>query len=216
MIETEQQRRWWFATHPEFSSTREGQRRNPYDDDDEAGRPSPEYVDVWMDKLLKQAKDDFWTDVFRDVKSRYGTEAAPKTAAEKLAFLGEGEYPDSEDEKTEKGSFGSAYGWARDNWEDALRALRDYLTGLGPAVISPIQAKYPSADEIAKRLGTTRDDFHMRIKEQIKKDHPSELKAIGRPKNVDIGVDPKGNIVLRNKETGREINTDVPLKKYGK
>jgi len=29
MIETDQQRRWWFATHPEYSASRTGQRRNP-------------------------------------------------------------------------------------------------------------------------------------------------------------------------------------------
>jgi hypothetical protein len=31
LIETEQQRRWWFATHPEFSSGRTGQRGNALD-----------------------------------------------------------------------------------------------------------------------------------------------------------------------------------------
>ena len=35
MIETEQQRRWWFATHPEFSSSRGGQKSKHCGDEDE-------------------------------------------------------------------------------------------------------------------------------------------------------------------------------------
>jgi len=38
MIMTEQQRRWWFATHPEFSNRGSGDRRGPGE-----GSPMPEW-----------------------------------------------------------------------------------------------------------------------------------------------------------------------------
>ena len=83
MIETEQQRRWWFATHPEFSSSRGGQRSKHYGDEDgDPDRPSPEFVDAWVDRRLKHEKDDFFIEVLRDVKFWYGTEAVSKNSAE--------------------------------------------------------------------------------------------------------------------------------------
>jgi hypothetical protein len=69
---------------------------------------------------------------------------------------------------------------------------------------------------MASRLGTTETDFHRRIKKEIARDFSSELKRIGNPENLDIGIDPKGNIVLRNRKTRREINTGVPLATYAR
>ncbi len=45
MIETEDQRRWWFATHPEYSSSRRGTRNE--------GGVDPQEVDRYMDEALK-------------------------------------------------------------------------------------------------------------------------------------------------------------------
>jgi hypothetical protein len=72
---------------------------------------------------------------------------------------------------------------------------------------------YPSADELAKRLGTTVREFHKSVKPQMKRDFAKESKRIGST-NPDIGVDAAGNIVLRNPKTGAEISTDVPLSSY--
>lgn len=69
MIETEQQRRWWFATHPEFSWSRGGQKSKHYGDEDEDS------------DRLKHEKDDFLIELFRDVKFWFGPEAASSNLA---------------------------------------------------------------------------------------------------------------------------------------
>jgi hypothetical protein len=100
LIETYQQRRWWFATHPEFSSSRRGERSKHYgEEDDDSGRPSPEFVDVYVNKVLKHEKDDFFIDLLKDVKFWFGTESASTSTAEKDALLGDDEEsPRSQDE----------------------------------------------------------------------------------------------------------------------
>ena len=75
MIETDQQRRWWFATHPEFSSGRTGHRRNPHDDEDEdSGRPSPEDIDALVDERLKHETDNVIIALLEGYKKWFGTE----------------------------------------------------------------------------------------------------------------------------------------------
>lgn len=69
MIETDQQRRWWFATHPEFSSRRGGQRHNHFGHKEEDS------------DRLKREKDDFLIELFRDVKFWFGPEAASSNLA---------------------------------------------------------------------------------------------------------------------------------------
>jgi len=81
VIETDQQRRWWFATHPEFSSSHKEERSRHFGggDDSESDNPSPEFVDAWVDGALKQERDDFFIELFRDIKSQYGTESMPRS-----------------------------------------------------------------------------------------------------------------------------------------
>jgi hypothetical protein len=56
MIETEDQRRWWFATHPEFSWSRKGERRRGHKEEKKASRAfDPESVDAYVDEQLKYA-----------------------------------------------------------------------------------------------------------------------------------------------------------------
>jgi hypothetical protein len=46
VIETEEQRRWWFATHPQFSSSRKGTRASRQKEEKDAtGKVRPEDVD---------------------------------------------------------------------------------------------------------------------------------------------------------------------------
>jgi hypothetical protein len=122
----------------------------------------------------------------------------------------------SDEEQEEDASFGSAYDWAKNNHDKALGSIWDYWFHGGPAIIKPVQAKFPSADEMARRLNTTRDDWHRKIKEEIKSDLIPKFKELGKRRNFDVGIDSKGNIVLRNKLTGKEISTNVPLKNYAK
>jgi hypothetical protein len=219
MIETEEQRRWWFATHPQYSWSRRGIRGGSGGEAND-DKLDPKEVDAYVDEALKYETGPV-ADLLKSVKRNFGTEGSlPKRATgtqlSREANAADVGTDNPTDDQSRNGSFGSAYDWARDNWEEALRAIRDYLTGVGPAIVTPTQAKYPSADEMAKRLGTTEDDFHTRIKREITRDFRSELKKIGSPKNIDVGVDRNGNIVLKSKTTGREINTGVPLKTYSK
>ena len=58
MIETEDQRRWWFATHPEFSHSHEGRgNRNQGNQDDHSDRVRPEQVDAYVNDRLKYERD---------------------------------------------------------------------------------------------------------------------------------------------------------------
>jgi hypothetical protein len=68
-----------------------------------------------------------------------------------------------------------------------------------------------SPDELARRLGATREEFHRDIKEVMKKKFRNELKQIGNPRNPDILVDRAGNVWLRSVETGKSINTGHSL-----
>jgi hypothetical protein len=93
LIETEKQRRWWFATHPEFSSSAKGQRRNPHDSEEggDSGRPSPEDVDASVDERLKYETDNIIIALLEGYKKWFGTEFQSKTPEEKHALLWENE-----------------------------------------------------------------------------------------------------------------------------
>ncbi len=76
MIETEEQRRWWFATHPEYSWSRRGIRGGP--GREESGeRVDPEEVDKWVDEALKYETGAV-PDLLKSVKRNFGTEAELK------------------------------------------------------------------------------------------------------------------------------------------
>jgi hypothetical protein len=66
MIETEEQRRWWFATHPEYSWSRRGIRKE--------GGVDPEEVDKYVDKALKYETGPV-ADLLKSVKRNFGTES---------------------------------------------------------------------------------------------------------------------------------------------
>jgi hypothetical protein len=91
MIETEQQRRWWFATHPEFSWHQGEDRRNSHDGDeeDDSGRPSPERVDEMVDERLQHETDNVRRTILKLTKYYFGTEFQSKTPVEKEAILRE-------------------------------------------------------------------------------------------------------------------------------
>jgi hypothetical protein len=80
MIETEEQRRWWFATHPEYSWSRRGIRKE--------GGVDPEEVDRYVDEALKYETGPV-ADLLKSVKRNFGTEANSRELDERLAYLGE-------------------------------------------------------------------------------------------------------------------------------
>ena len=102
-------------------------------------------------------------------------------------------------------------------FESVLKGLSETLktgnpfsgltTGLG-------DVKFPSENELARRLGISRDEIHA-VKDDIENAFPSEMKKLGTT-NPDIGYDNTGNIVLRNPKTRQVIKTGVPLSAFGK
>lgn len=72
---------------------------------------------------------------------------------------------------------------------------------------------FPDAKELAKRLGTNKNNYHTEIKKQIKAAFPKEMKKINA-KNPDIGVSKDGNILLRNQQTKKVIDTGVPFDSF--
>ncbi len=68
MIETEDQRRWWFATHPEFSWSRRGIRGD--------NKVDPAEVDQYVNRALKYESGPVG-ELLKSVKKHFGTEAYP-------------------------------------------------------------------------------------------------------------------------------------------
>ncbi len=79
MIETENQRRWWFATHPEFSH-KEERIRKPHK---ESSGFSPEEVDRFVDEALKYQKNPVIIEILKATKRWFGTAGeTPESYAE--------------------------------------------------------------------------------------------------------------------------------------
>lgn len=164
MIETDQQRRWWFAAHPEFSSSRRGEKSKHYGDEDkESGGPSREFVDKQMDELLKHEKDDFFTYLLQDVKFWFGTESVSATPAENHALLwGE--------EETARANDAVVKGWfdvpTVPNPFDKVRHMLDYFGRNHPAFMS--DPNRPS-ERVTRALREAAEIA--RLAEQISKGH---------------------------------------------
>ena len=74
MIETEQQRRWWFATHPEYSHSRAGRRgREQEGKNEKSERVSAAEVDRYVDDTLKHETGTL-AEFLKIVKKWFGTE----------------------------------------------------------------------------------------------------------------------------------------------
>jgi hypothetical protein len=130
MIETEAQRRWFFATHPEYSWSRTGRDGQEHDDDD-SERMSPEEVDAWADEQLQYERDPFQIVLLTESKRWFGTAGqTPETYAELglpwpddvAAGHGDKEQEDEEREPTV--------------WESILQGASQVLDGWSPLDIS--------------------------------------------------------------------------------
>lgn len=75
------------------------------------------------------------------------------------------------------------------------------------------KVEFPSASQLARRLGVHESEFHRQLKPGIVQDLAPEARKLGT-KNPDIGVDSAGRVVLRNPRTGDTITTDVRLESY--
>lgn len=84
MIETEEQRRWWFATHPECSSSRRGIRGDSEREDED--KVDPKEVDAYVDEALKY-ETGFVADLLISVKRNFGTEADSQKRGQNQGML---------------------------------------------------------------------------------------------------------------------------------
>ena len=76
MIETEKQRRWLFATHPEYSWSRKGTSTARHDsENNEPEKVSPEAVDAYVDTALQYVTGPVAA-LLKSLKRNFGTQAA--------------------------------------------------------------------------------------------------------------------------------------------
>lgn len=102
MIKTEEQRRWWFATHPEFSKRAGGRARGYGGGNKASSGVSPKDVDSYVDEALKY-ETGTTAELLKALKSLFGTEFEAKTPEQQHALLwGEDEPPSSDDERADE------------------------------------------------------------------------------------------------------------------
>jgi len=86
VIETDDQRRWWFATHPEFSHSRKGSRKQRVGDDEKSDKVSPKAVDRYVDEALKYERDATTVELLKVLKQIFGTEGETSDAHAELGW----------------------------------------------------------------------------------------------------------------------------------
>jgi hypothetical protein len=92
LIKTEEQRRWWFATHPEYSRRRTGQRsKTRGNEDKKSDKSPPELVDEYVDEKLKYEKDSITRELLQLTKRWFGTEGQTRESYEELGLKWPGE-----------------------------------------------------------------------------------------------------------------------------
>jgi hypothetical protein len=94
MIETDEQRRWWFATHPEYSwSNKGGKNREEGQEDGGGDSVSPEDVDAYVNEALKYV-DGPLADLLQSIERNFGTGAALRNQWQNVleAWGSNGEY----------------------------------------------------------------------------------------------------------------------------
>jgi len=75
MIETDEQRRWWFATHPEYSRSRRGTKnRRRKAEENEPEKVRPEEVDAYVDNALQYVSGPV-AELLKSTKRNFGTQA---------------------------------------------------------------------------------------------------------------------------------------------
>jgi hypothetical protein len=88
LITTEDQRRWWFATHPEFRSRSSGHRtKESRVQNEDSEKVPPERVDAMVDEALEYEKDRSVVELLKLMKFWFGTEFERKSPGEKHALL---------------------------------------------------------------------------------------------------------------------------------
>ncbi len=133
---TDNQRRWWFATHPEYRRSREGNRRHGHiGSKDKPERVDPKQVDEYVDNALQYVHGPV-AEILKSTKRHFGTESQPAVPKKYLRLY--------------LASDGSAYGQGAD-----VQAMHDVYRASQQA-IEEHRRKYA--------IGVEEDfDFYMNI-----------------------------------------------------
>jgi len=99
-------------------------------------------------------------------------------------------------------------------WPSQIGIGDGETSGPGPELMAA--ATYPTADQLAKRLGIPGDELHT-VKDEILHDLKDLVKQT-RNGNPDIGIDDHGNITLRppRGRPGKEVYSDVPIDSFSR
>jgi|GEM_PF-4790629 len=74
MLMTDEQRRWWFATHPEYSGHRTGSsRQKPQNATPNPIRAQTEGIDAYVKEQLKYERDPTTIELLKIMKQIFGT-----------------------------------------------------------------------------------------------------------------------------------------------
>jgi len=88
MIQTEEQRRWWFANHPEFSSSHRGGNSRRYrETGSDEDKVNPKDVDAYVDEALKY-ESGVVAELLKSVKRNFGTHSVSQAQDDKSAESG--------------------------------------------------------------------------------------------------------------------------------
>jgi len=132
MIETDQQRRWWFATHPEFSSSRRGGKSREHGEEEAQPQVySSEQIDAYVAEGLKFFPTGPVAAMLKALKWGLGTNDGPTP----LDFLLKGTDPDQpESEPKDESSTDKDDEEAREStWFDLLaKGIKNALDGVAP------------------------------------------------------------------------------------
>ncbi len=201
MIETEEQRRWWFANHPEYSSSRRGGKdlgkREEKEDDD---RIRPEDVDAYVDESLKY-ETGLVAELLKSVKREFGTEGASNQFHGKLASLDGADSlsdarssSDGEDAEEREATF----------WDAVLKGIENTLQdwerwfGLGGGLARPSRALARNLERAGSPRPPGHDAHHIVAAGDSRFRHAIEAREILEKFNIHIN-DATNGVWLPNK-----------------
>jgi hypothetical protein len=197
MIETEEQRRWWFATHPQYSWSRRGIRKE--------GGVDPKEVDKYVDRALKYETGPV-ADLLRSVKRNFGTEAQLK---EELAKLEEARKADIKGLEADPHTFLDIVPYRR-FITTPISALKDLLRGTARStILNAVKKGETGAEQAAVRTTISKTRYPEGAR------HIEDALATGRPSELTIeraGARSRGRQALRGyaTESGKDLDEYPP------
>lgn len=103
MLVTAEQRRWWFANHPEYSSSKKGKKNKRKSEKrsvkkEKGSEISPKEVDEYVDEALKYRTGSVEREILKQAKALFGTESEQNSKNSYLESDEDYEYGEWEEE----------------------------------------------------------------------------------------------------------------------